>query len=178
MFPYFTQSLLSFPLQGANAVPEVEGDVEALKRLISITPSFDAFLKDPSLPTSKKSEVVKAAAAKLGLHKFTNNLLDVLGETGRFDAMGDVCENFLKLAAGTRGESTAVVTTFEPLSDAQAKNIGAILAEVLGAKTPLQVEARVDASIQGGMIVEVGDKFIDLSVRTRLRVIDQAVATM
>jgi ATP synthase F1 delta subunit len=157
---------------------EVEADVETLKRLVSVTPSLDAFLKDPSQKSADKLALLHTAATKLQCNAVTMRLLSALEEGGRFGALPDILEAFLKLASGTRGESTAVVTTFEPLNDAQKKSVGALLAEVVGAKAPLQVETKVDPAIMGGMIVEIGDKYVDLSVRNKLRSIDSAMATL
>ena len=157
-----------------KVVNDVEGDMSSIKSLLSITPTLDGFLKDPSTPSTVKAEVMKDVTARLGLGKLASNLINVLGESGRLGALGEVCEDFMKAASGTRGSSNALVTTFEPLTEAQLKTVSSILADVLGTQS-VEIEAKTDASIMGGMIVEVGDKFLDLSTRTKLRNIDAAI---
>lgn len=223
-------------LQNAKVAAEVESDVTSLKRLLEMTPSLTSFLKDPSTPAATKMGILREAAGKLGTSKAVLNLLEVrsflarklpcpdqrpalqrrveatplqvLGEGGRLGHVPDICDEFMRMASGTRGESMAVVTTFEPLSAAQGKQVGVLLGKILGTAQPLeasvrlrgargdaresrppcyaietrtplcvQVVAKVDPSIMGGMIVEVGDKYIDLSTRTKLRSIEQAISS-
>jgi len=165
---------LPLDLQGQKVVNDVEGDMSSIKQLLSITPPLDGFLKDPSTPSTLKAEVMKDVTSRLGLGKLSSNLISVLGESGRLGSLGAVAEDFIKAASGTRGASNALVTTFEPLTEAQLKTVSSILADVLGTQT-VEIEAKTDASIMGGMIVEVGDKFLDLSTRTKLRNIENAI---
>jgi len=163
--------------KNAKVAAEVESDVTSLKRLLEMTPSLTSFLKDPSTPAATKMGILREAAGKLGTSKAVLNLLEVLGEGGRLGHVPDICDEFMRMASGTRGESMAVVTTFEPLSAAQGKQVGVLLGKILGTAQPLEVVAKVDPSIMGGMIVEVGDKYIDLSTRTKLRSIEQAISS-
>lgn len=80
------------------------------------------------------------AAKKIGVGKLASNMISVLAETGRLGNMPGVCGEFLKIASGTRGESSVVVTTFEPLTEAQIGTVKTLVAEILGTK---QVEVRV-----------------------------------
>lgn len=158
----------------------MEGDVSALARLLSVTPSFAALLADPTASADHKRELASEAAKRLGSSVLVSNLLSALGDAGRLGAVPALCAEFSRLAAAAAGGDSAVVTTFEPLDAAGEAAVRRAVAAAVGVADAdaLQCEFKLDARLMGGMIVEVGDKLIDLSTRTRLRGVAAALESL
>jgi F-type H+-transporting ATPase subunit delta len=116
---------------------------------------------------------IAAVAAKLGLDGLTTNFLGVLAANRRLAALPAIIRDFNNLAAARRGEISARVTAAHPLSAAQQKALGAKLKAGLGRDVALDIT--VDPAILGGLIVRVGSRMIDSSLKTRLDSLGQAL---
>ena len=79
----------------------------------------------------------------------------------------------MKLLAHHRGEVTAEVVSARKLSAKQLKSVGDVLKKVVGSK--VSVETKVDESLLGGLIVKVGSRMVDSSLRSRLQQLDLAM---
>ncbi|CAG9462778.1 unnamed protein product [Pedinophyceae sp. YPF-701] len=170
-------SALYSEAQKAGNVADVEADVNQLAGLMDKSPQFKAFLSDPSIKSSKKIAMMKDIVGSLKLSPLTANMLGVMSESGRLPAVPETVADFQRIVQGAKGELKAIVTTFEALTDAQRREVSKVLAELVGASRDLEVEAKVDPFIMGGMIVEIGDRYIDMSVRSRMRKIEEAMAS-
>ena len=91
----------------------------------------------------------------------------------RLFAISDMISDFDLLVASPEGEVSAQVTVAEPLSAARLAEVKAALAEVTG--KDVMVDVKVDASIIGGLVVKVGSRMIDTSLRTKLHALKNAM---
>jgi F-type H+-transporting ATPase subunit delta len=123
-------------------------------------------MDSPQLAREAAAKAVAAVAAELKLDGLTTKFLGVLASNRRLGAFADVKAAFASLMAAHRGETTADVTSAHPLSDAQLTALKAKLKAGLGRDVAIQTH--VDPAILGGLVVKVGSKLIDSSLRTKL----------
>jgi hypothetical protein len=109
----------------------------------------------------------------LGLDGLTKNFLGVLAANRRLALLPAVIRDFAALNAARKGEVTATVTAAHKLTAAQQKALGAKLKAGIGRDVALTVN--VDPSILGGLMVRVGSRLIDSSLKTRLDMLGQAL---
>jgi len=106
-------------------------------------------------------------------------LFGALAENGRLNRLNSVVGAFDKMMSAHRGEIQCVVTTAKTLDQAQLGELKGALQGFLKKGEVLQLETKVDPSLIGGMVVTIGDKYVDMSMATKLKlytnVIKQAV---
>ncbi|MFM9935962.1 MAG: F0F1 ATP synthase subunit delta [Novosphingobium sp.] len=154
-------------------VTAVEGDLDTLAEAVRESSDLAALLRNPEVSREAAAKAVDAVAALLKLSTLTRNFLGVLAANRRLASLPDVVRAFTAIAAAARGEVTAEVTTAHPLDEAQL----AQLADKLKAREgrAVIVKAHVDPAILGGLVVQIGSRMIDGSIRTRLNSLAQAM---
>ncbi|HET9613229.1 MAG TPA: ATP synthase F1 subunit delta [Candidatus Limnocylindrales bacterium] len=121
-------------------------------------------LANPALPLEGRREVVGRVYG--GLSEKARNLLLVLVQRGRIEQLPRIAAEFRRLDDQRQGIVHATVTSAAPLNDTELRALTARLEQMTGKRVALQ--AGVDESLLGGLIVRVGDRLIDGSVRGRL----------
>ena len=116
---------------------------------------------------------VKVEIIGAGISGIAANFLKVLTANRRLFAVADVIRAFRALVAKFKGEATAEVTVAEPLSDTNLDALKAALKSVSGKDVDLNV--KIDPSIIGGLVVKLGSRMIDSSLRTKLNSIKHAM---
>ena len=153
--------------QGEGNVPAVEEGLVAVSRLASESPDFARFLRSPVIAADEKAQAVGAILAKAGnVHPLVANFIKVIARNGRLFALTSIISVFRELAAKARGEVTAEVTSAEPLSKDQLQKLAETLKAKIGKTVTLN--EHVDPAIIGGLVVKVGSRMIDSSLRTKL----------
>ena len=156
-----------------RALDAVSADLASLKAALAESDDFRALIKSPLIPRGAATGAVLALAAEMKLGKTVSNLLGVLGHNGRLSQLPAIIRGFKSLAAAHRGETTAQVVSAHPLD---AEQIGALkdkLRHRFG--KDVAIEASVDKSILGGLIVKMGSRQIDGSIRTKLNTLAHAM---
>ncbi|XP_018965200.2 ATP synthase subunit O, mitochondrial-like isoform X1 [Cyprinus carpio] len=103
------------------------------------------------------------------LSPITINLVNVLAENGRLTLTSDVITAFGKMMSAHRGEVTCSVTTAQPLDEANLAELKTALNGFLAKGETIKLETKSDPSILGGMIVSIGDKYVDMSTKTKVQ---------
>lgn len=154
-------------------VTAVERDLDTLGEAVHQTDDFAALIRNPQITREATAKAMEAIADLLSLSGLTRSFLGVLANNRRLAALPDVVRAFSAIAAAQRGEVTAQVTSAHPLSDAQLK----ALTEKLKAREgkDIKLTASVDPEILGGLVVRVGSRQIDSSIRTRLNSLAQTM---
>ncbi|XP_050406653.1 ATP synthase subunit O, mitochondrial [Patella vulgata] len=147
----------------------VEGELKALGSLLKTDAKFADFCNDPSLKRTEKKATIEKISAKLKYSSLTSNLLAVLAENGRIKKINGVVSAFEKLMSAHRGEVQCVVTTAKPLDNASKKEVLTTLQGFLKKGESIQLEMNVDPSLIGGMLVTIGDKYIDMSIASKVK---------
>lgn len=141
-------------------------DVNALVQMIADSDDFNAFLANPLLLRAAQVRAVLAVADKCGFQPLMKNFLGLVAQNRRLSDLPDIARALQSDMAARQGEVTADVVSARELSAAQNDKIRDTLSKSLGATVKLNTI--VDPDIMGGLIVKVGSKLIDNSVRTRL----------
>jgi len=144
----------------------VERDVAAFQGLLEASPDLARLARSPVISAEAQARALDAILAKVGISGFTANFLQLIVRNRRLFAISDMLRAFQALLARERGEVSADVTSAHPLSQEQLQ----VLSESLNASIGkhVQVRTRVDPNLLGGLIVKVGSRMIDSSLRTKL----------
>jgi len=154
-------------------VSAVEGDLEKLGEAISGSSDLAGLIRNPQVSRDDAGKAIGAVAGVLGLSDLTRNFLGVLAGNRRLFALPEIVRAFAAIAAAQRGEVTAQVTSAHALSDDQLS----ALAQKLKAREgkEVKIKASVDPEILGGLVVRIGSRQIDSSIRTRLNSLAHAM---
>jgi F-type H+-transporting ATPase subunit delta len=158
----------------SNAVDAVKADLERFDALIADNPDLNRLVRSPVFGADEQLRALAAILDKAGIKGLAANFLRVITTNRRLFAVRDMIRAYRVLAARQKGEVTAEVTVAEPLSD---KNVGALkdaLKWVTGGKD-IDLDMNVDPAIIGGLIVKVGSRMVDSSLRTKLNAIKIAM---
>jgi F-type H+-transporting ATPase subunit delta len=157
----------------AGTVTAVEGDLDKLRRALAESADLRALIGNPQVSRGQMGKVMDGLSAHLGISTLTGNFLGVLAQNRRVGALPAMIRAFTAIAAAQRGEVAAEVASAHPLSDAQLTELESRLRAREGRTVKLQ--SRVDPSLLGGLVVTIGSKRIDSSIRTRLNTLAQAM---
>lgn len=144
----------------------VSSSLATLRRAIAESEDLRALIGSPLIGRDAAVKAVLATADSLKLDGVTKNFLGVLAQNRRLGALPQIIRAYEALAAHHRGEITAEVTSAHPLTEDQAAALKAKLKAGLG--RDVAVDMHVDAAILGGLVVKVGSRQIDSSIRTKL----------
>lgn len=158
-----------------NKLDEVNSNLSSVVSLAEENDVFEQYLKDPSIPRKQKMESLNALFVGMQLGDLTKSFVDVLAENGRLSQFGKVVTTFQELVAASRGEVTAHITSAEQLEQEDLEDILASLTELCEEDEQLLYTETVDPKIIGGVIVEIGDKYIDMSILSQVKKIQQIV---
>ncbi len=157
----------------ARALDTVSASLARLRDGIAGSADLKSLTTSPMISRKAAAAGIAGVAASLGLDPLTSNFLGVLAANRRLAALPTIIRDFNALAAGRRGEITARVTAAHALSEAQQKALAARLQAGLGRDVALDIT--VDPAILGGLIVRIGSRMIDSSLKTRLDSLGQAL---
>ena len=151
----------------------VSADLDGVKQALQESDDFRALTNSPLIGRDAATGAVIAVAQSMGLGKTVSNLLGVLGHNGRLSQVPAIIRGFKSLAAAHRGETTVDVTSAHPLDAEQTSALKDKLRARFG--RDVAIEAKVDPSILGGLIVKMGSQQIDGSIRTKLNTLAHAM---
>lgn len=149
-----------------KALDEVAASLAAVKQALADSADFRALTMSPLIGRAEAERAVGAAAGAMGLDPITANFLGVLAKNRRLGQLGAILRAFATLAARHRGELTAEVTSARPLDDGQVEALRKNLRGRFGSDIALDLQ--IDPEILGGLVVKVGSRRIDGSIRTKL----------
>lgn len=152
--------------QGDGALDTLSTEVAALSGTLDASAELRAVLSSPAYSRDDQANVVAAVAAKLNLAPTLKNTLALMARNGRLFALPALLVQLSQLIAEARGEVTAEIVSAQALTAEQTERLTGMLAEKSG-KT-IKLNTRVDESLIGGMIVKLGSRMIDSSIRSKL----------
>jgi F-type H+-transporting ATPase subunit delta len=145
---------------------QVERDVAAFLAMLDVSADLTRLVKSPVISAQAQARALEAILAKAGISGFTGNFLKLIVRNRRLFAVADMLRAFQSLLARERGEVSADVASAHPLSPEQMQVLSDSLKTSIGKN--VQIRTRVDPHLLGGLIVKVGSKMIDSSLRTKL----------
>lgn len=161
--------------ESAKTLDSVEKDMADLNAMLSGSDDLQKLISSPAFGAAQQQKAVQALADASKFSKESANLLQLLIHNGRLNILANVIAAFNEKMAARRGEVKAEVRTAVALSESQMQELGAQLKKSLG--HTVQLDVKVDPSILGGMIVTVGSRQMDDSVRTKLARLKQTLTS-
>jgi F-type H+-transporting ATPase subunit delta len=156
-----------------GAAERVAADLDRLFRLWRENSTFRAFVEDPRLDAAEQQRGAFAIIQKAGIGTEVRNLVGVLIHNRRLSQLPAVAAAFGAQLAARRGQQTARVTTAHPLSDTQRAQIVARLTEA--GFSGVQLQESVDPSLLGGLVVRIGSRLYDNSIKSKLQRLQYAM---
>jgi F-type H+-transporting ATPase subunit delta len=150
----------------AKVLEKVEASLDEFTGLIDESADFSRFLRSPTITHDQKIPVIETILAKAGTQDQVAKFIKTVARHGRLFALPQMISQFKELCAQARGEMTAEVASASPLSKTQLKSLADTLKSEIGKTVTL--ETRVDPDLIGGLVVKVGSRMIDSSLRTKL----------
>lgn len=157
----------------AGTVTAVESDLERLEQALRESAELRALIRNPEVSRETLGRVMVGIGDHLALSGLTRNFLGVLAHNRRIAELPAVIRAFTAIAAAQRGEVTAEVVSAHALSDEQIGTLEHKLRAREGRTVKLRTS--VDPELLGGLVVTIGSRRIDSSIRTRLNSLAQAM---
>ena len=152
--------------QEEKSLEALEKDFTALKTMIRESADLARLVRAPVFSSDDQKKGMDAILHRMEAAPLTRRFVLTLAAKRRLFALTDIIGSFESLLARHRGEVTADVVSARALSDAEAAELKSVLKAKLGRDARL--DARVDPTLLGGLIVKVGSRMIDSSLRTKL----------
>jgi F-type H+-transporting ATPase subunit delta len=149
-----------------KAVEALERDFASLKAMIGESPELARLVKAPVFSREEQAQGMNAILHRMEAAPLTRRFVLLLASKRRLFALADAIRGFEALVAKMRGEVTAQVTSARALNDAEVTELKSLLKSKLGRDARL--DAKVDPTLLGGLVVKVGSRMIDSSLRTKL----------
>ncbi len=150
-----------------KALDAVADDLAVFGKMIDTSDDLRRLIRSPVISRDEQEKAVLAIADKAGMNKLTRNFIGVIASNRRLFALPDMITAYQALLASRRGEATAEVVSAKELTDAQMGALNDALKKAVGTK--VSVDAKVDPGLLGGLIVKVGSRMVDSSLRTKLQ---------
>ncbi len=156
-----------------KSIDAVRADLDQFGAMLADSDDLKRLVRSPVFTADTQSKALAAVLDKAGISGISANFLKVLTANRRLFAVSDVIRAFRALVAKFKGEATADVTVAETLN---ARNLDALktaLKAVTGKDVALNV--KIDPAIIGGLVVKLGSRMVDSSLRTKLNSIKHAM---
>jgi F-type H+-transporting ATPase subunit delta len=150
-----------------KSIDAVRADLDRFEALMAESADLTRLVRSPVFSAEQQAKALTAVLAQAGIGGLTAKFLQVVAQNRRLFAVRGIIKDFRTLVARHKGEVTADVTLAEKPDERQLAAIKDALRAVTG--KDVQVEVKVDASIIGGLIVKVGSRMVDSSLRTKLK---------
>jgi F-type H+-transporting ATPase subunit delta len=156
-----------------KSLDAVKADLDRFDAIIADSADLQRLVRSPVFGADEQTRALSAVLDKAGIKGLAGNFLRVIASNRRLFAVRDMIRGFRTLVAKHRGEVTADVTVAEKLGDKHLAALKSALKSVSGKDVDLNVH--VDPSIIGGLIVKLGSRMVDSSLRTKLNSIKYAM---
>ena len=150
----------------AKALPALEADLDTLGGALNDSGDFSALINSPLLSRAEQGAAMDAISAKAGLGKITSSTLSLMASKRRLFVLPQLIAELRALIAEAKGEVSANVTAASALSTEQEETLAATLKSRFG--KDVKINMAVDESLIGGLVVRVGSKMIDTSIKAKL----------
>ena len=149
-----------------KALDAVAADFAALRTAIHASPDLARLVRSPAFSREDQTRALTALLTKMGVSPLTLKFISLLAAKRRLFALEGIIASFNRQLARQRGEVEAEVTSARALSGSEAEELKRVLKAQLGREPRLQT--RVDPALLGGLVVKLGSRMIDSSIRTKL----------
>lgn len=159
--------------ESKHELDSVAADLRGLQQLIDDSEDLRRLLRSPVYNREQQAKALAAILDKAGGGDLMRRFVLTVAQNRRLFALSQMITAYLAELAHRRGEVIAEVTAAQPLNDAQQSRLTETLRRSVGAK--VQIDLKVDPALIGGLIVRVGSRMIDSSLRTKLQKLQLAM---
>jgi F-type H+-transporting ATPase subunit delta len=159
--------------QEAGSVDAVATDLDRFDALIQSSADLQRLIRNPVFTAEEQAGAIGAILDRSGMSGLTGNFIRLVAAKRRLFALPEMVRAFRELVATSKGIVRAQVTLAEAPSDRALNDIKAALREV--ARADINLDVKIDPSLIGGLIVKIGSRMVDASVRTKLNSIRLAM---
>ena len=156
-----------------GSLDDLERDADALSGALRDSPELRELTRSPVYTRADQERAIGAVAERMGLGATLANTLRLMATKRRLFVVDDLLEDLRAMIAQHRGQVTAEVVSARPLGQAQSERLARTLKESVG--RDVKIDARTDESLIGGLVVRVGSKMIDTSIRSKLSALETAM---
>lgn len=157
----------------SGSIDAVSGDLDTLSSLLDESDDLRRLTRSPVFSAEEQENALGAVLDRAGVHGVTGNFVRLVAKNRRLFALEAMIKGFRQLAAADRGATSAEVTVAEPLTDSRRAALSSALQAATG-KT-VDFDVKVDPKILGGIIVRIGSRMVDASLKTKLNSIKLAM---
>lgn len=147
---------------------KVEGELTGLWIASTESPAFKAFLDNPLIPRAEKSAQIAELLKAKSVSDITVNLCTTLAGNARLNELPKIATTFGQLMKAKRGEVDATIISADTLTKKETDQIAAAIKNTSKGAKEVIISSKVDPAIIGGIQVQIGDQFLDLSIRSRI----------
>jgi F-type H+-transporting ATPase subunit delta len=165
----YANALFELALEN-KAVDAVKSDLEQFDALITGNSDLARLVRSPVFGAEEQLKALAAILDKAGIKGLAANFLRVIATNRRLFAVRDMIRGYRALVARHKGEVTAQVTVAEKLNDKNLDALKSAIKSITGGKD-IDLDVKIEPAIIGGLIVKVGSRMVDSSLRTKLNAI-------
>jgi F-type H+-transporting ATPase subunit delta len=153
-----------------DSLDQLERDVDALGEALDESDALRELIASPVYTREQQERGIGAVADRMGLGATLANTLRLMATKRRLFVLRGLLSDLRAMIAEHRGQVTAEVVSAHPMNEPQRDRLAQTLRDKVG--RDVKIEARTDESLIGGMVVRVGSKMIDTSIRSRLQALE------
>jgi F-type H+-transporting ATPase subunit delta len=157
----------------AKTLEKIEQDLNRFYQALDAVEDLYRLVRSPVFSAEEQERAMAAILEKLQIEGLTANFLKLIAKNRRLFAAPDMIKAFRALLARHRGQTSAEVTSAMPLEEGQVRALQAALKAAL--HKDVQLNQKVDATLLGGLVVKVGSRMVDSSLRTKLTSLKHAM---
>ncbi len=169
----YAKALLELGNEDGSA-QRIGQDVASLAKAIKVSDELASILSNPVFPRSDREKIIVALLQRIGASKTVTNFAKLLLDRERISVIPDISRALSAMIDDMSGQITAEVVSAGPLSASQKAELKTTLERLSGKK--IQIEAKEDKALLGGVVAKVGDLVYDGSLRTQLRELQRSLA--
>ncbi len=159
--------------QESSAIDAVKADLDRFDALVAESPDLARLVRSPVFSADEQLRALSAVLDRAGIGGLAARFLKLVTTNRRLFAARDMIRAYREFVARHKGEATAEVTVAEQLKDDHVAALRAALKAVSGKDVDLHI--KVDPAIIGGLVVKLGSRMVDSSLRTKLNSIRHAM---
>ncbi|WP_425101527.1 F0F1 ATP synthase subunit delta [Tropicibacter sp. S64] len=157
----------------ANALPQLEASLDDLSAALDESAELRDLLSSPIYARDEQGAAITAVASKMGLLDVLTNALGLMAQKRRLFVVPAMVRRLREMIATEKGEVTADVVSAQPLSADQSARLAETLKAQVG--SDVKINATVDESLIGGLVVKLGSRMIDTSIKAKLASLQNAM---
>lgn len=157
-----------------NSLNEIVADLTDLAKLVGENDDMKMLISSPALTRGEQQAGITAITQKAGAHALTVKFLGTLAENGRLFVLPKIISVFLDEHARRQGQISAEVVSAVTLDASRKASVEKAVASLAGSDK-LSLSMRVDPSLIGGLVVRIGSRMIDTSIKTKLSRLETAM---